>query len=189
MGFSYCQNINGHGLIIAEFYGIAGVGKEPNRIYAGSQDNDLYMYNNGTWTHHTLATHVGSPVADSVNPDTLYFPRFGGGSTDVHRSIDAGVKDTTIFTPVSTESYKFNIPIVINPQNHRSVYIGCHYLYIFTGLSGSHYQINDNPSGCPNCSGPISAFCIAPTDTSTIYVAFEGPFDLGQPDKLISVCP
>ena len=112
-GLLNCQNLNGDGLVITQFWGIGGAEKIPSIIYAGTQDNRLFSYDSGSWTYHNVAGDAGNPVVNYNHPDTLYFPSWGGGSTNIRRSMNGGQGASTVFTP--SEGYNFNIPIGINP--------------------------------------------------------------------------
>ena len=174
-GLRHCQNLNGNGLVITEFWGIGGADKIPNRIYAGTADNHLFRYDSGTWTDHPVTGDAGNPIVDYINPDTLYFPGWGGGSTGVLRSFNGGQSATTIFSPPAP--YYFNTPLNINPQNHKSIYIGSHDIWRSFNGGGVFSKISiPFPSGNAN-QDAIYAFTIAPSDTSRIYVAFMGPYD------------
>lgn len=185
-GLLNCQNLNGDGLVITQFWGIGSAEKIPSTIYAGTQDNRLFSFEYGNWTYHNVAGDAGNPVVNYINPDTIYFPSWGDGSTRIRRSLDGGQYAVTVFTPA--EVYNFNIPLGINPQNPRSIYIGCHNLW----KSENYGNVNtfnkiSIPYGNSN-PDPISAFVIAPSDTSTLYVAFNGPYSFWgnkQQEKLI----
>jgi len=176
-GLLNCQNLNGHGLVITEFWGIGGADKIPDRIYAGAQDNHLFVYNGGNWTNPTVyfVGDAGNNIVDYRNPDTLFYVGWGGGASGVLRSTNAALNYSTSFNP--TETYNFNIPLGINPLNHKSIYIGCHSLWrsFHYGDYGTYSRILI-PFG-DTIPDPISAFTIAPSDSMIIYVAFDGPYD------------
>jgi hypothetical protein len=63
----------------------------------------------------------------------------------------------------------------INPLNHNSIYIGSHNILKSVNAGGSFTRILIPPAACDTCDLAISAFRVAPTDTNTIYVAYQGP--------------
>ncbi len=179
------QNLNGNGLAITEFNGIGGANKWPNKIYGGSQDDELFVYNNSNWVHDTVGGDVGNPCVDYNNPDTVFVP--GYVTMSVYRSTNGGntwgphPPLNEVILPSDTETHLPNSPIIINPQNHKSVYIGYQNLWksVQAGEKGTFTKITITPDTCSNCSDGIRAFCIAPTDTNTIYVAYDQPITSG----------
>ena len=180
-GVKNWQNLNGTGMVITEFYGIGGANKIPDKIYCGSQDNSFFRDSLGVWLLSGEGDN-GNPAVDQVCPDTLFIPAWINNG--VYKSIDGGhtfgvppyYMDTVFY---NLEHHLPNSPIVINPQNHKSVFIGYHNLWKSNkyGDPNSFKKIpitvaNSNSYNDGDC---IRTFCIAPKDTATIYVAYDAP--------------
>ncbi len=173
------QNLNGNGLVITEFWGIGGAENLSDTIYGGSQDNCFFRYSSGNWLLSGVGDN-GNPCVDFLTPTTLFVPVWPGGG--VVRSKNGGntwgEQPPNYFYFENSEPHIPNSPIQINPQNHKSVYIGYHNLWksIHYGDLNTFTKIAIPIVNPPNyASDGISAFCISPSDTNTIYVAYAGP--------------
>lgn len=178
-GLNNWLNLNGNGLVISEFNGIGSVNKSPGKIYGGSQDDELFSYTNSKWKHDFVGGDDGTPCVDYVDPDTAFIPAFVGGN--IFRTTDGFRTWGPNITSGFTENHIANIPIVINPQNHKSIYLGYHNLWksIQDGDIGTFTQMFIPPAFCNNCNDGIRDCCIAPTDSNTIYVGYDKPITSG----------
>ncbi len=181
-GIANWVNLCGNGLVITEFWGIGGANKRPDRVYCGAQDNSFFRYNAGAW-HLSSDGDNGNPVVDQVCPDTLFVPYWVNGG--VIRSKDGGmdlIPPNIEFVFENSEYHIPNSPIAINPQNHKSIYIGYHNLWksVHYGDTGSFFKIQVTPVDSTGNNDGIRALAIAPRDSATIYLAYDGPINSSQ---------
>jgi len=177
-GLLSCENLNGNGLVITQFWGIGNGDQNDNIIYGGTQDNNFYRYENGTW-HRSGGGDMGNPLVDYSSPGTVFCPMWGDLSFRLSRSVNGGTSWETVFTPKPEDPYfNSNVPLDINPVNHKSIYIGCHNIWRFTNPDSTLTKIHiPFGFGVDTTAQAIRTFAVAPTDTLTLYVAYNGPYD------------
>jgi len=177
------EDLNGNGLIITQFYAIAGARKIPNDIFGGTQDNNFYRYVANVWSN-VSSGDFGNTVIDYQDPLYIFAMRWGGGITYISRSMDGGDNWDLTYNPTPGESYVYNRPLEMNPKNPRSLYTGGHNLY----KSINRAEDFDSILVPANISvgEKIGSICVSPSDTNIIYIAFTNPkWTSSNTEKLI----
>lgn len=105
-----CKNINGSGLTVTDFLGLSNSETDPNRIYAGAQDNGVFDNTTGVW--HTAASFdVYDAVTDITNSNVAYVASNHGV---LQRTLDGG----NTWNPIPTVgSAAWIPPLVIDRSN------------------------------------------------------------------------
>jgi len=179
-GIHHFSNLNGDGLAITDFWGIGSSKSTPRLIAGGTQDNSIYIYDNGNWTHsqgdNSDGCDAGNFLVDKNNNNTyLYGPRWNltGGNINILKSSNKGTSWDVKDIPSCFDNYVTNPPIVKNPLNPKSFYLGGHSIVNFLDRANSSKCI-DVP-GYINSGEGISAIGISPHDTNIIYISYENP--------------
>ncbi len=177
-GIHTWTNLNGNGLSITQFYGIGSANVIPQTIAGGSQDNSYFKYENGVWTDHEYGDW-GNILVDYNSPLIMYGNIWGGGVGGIMKSTDGG--NTWAGVPVDTvrSEHRFpNTPLALNPKNPKTIFFGAENLYKSYNrldINAPLIKIQIPQAECDTCpKNAIGAFCIAPTDTSRIYVVISG---------------
>ena len=170
-------NLNGSGLMISQLWGIGGANTLPYKLICGLQDNSGKIYDNGSWGRFGSGDWGDIIVNNNAN-STMYGNCFGSGNTNILKSIDGGVNWLGTKDNINNEHRLPNSPLRFNPKAPNTVYFGAEKLYrSYHGLDTAYalQSMDLHQEGCNNCfRDPISSFAIAPSDTSHLYVVFDG---------------
>ncbi|HLG35139.1 MAG TPA: T9SS type A sorting domain-containing protein [Bacteroidia bacterium] len=194
-GGTVWSNINGTGLTITQFDGIGASQTKPNMFSGGTQDNDVYIYDNG-WV---MPSHCNFPpppcqdggdvVIDRNNSNILYAQNWCCGATtmQIYRYT---------FNGTSWAQSSFNLqpgcpsgclpgnnirPMLMNPDNNLYVAYSELYKVSTFNISASSYpnwtKISDFHPNYPNSipfGDHIDFLDVAPSDPNIIYAGFSG---------------
>jgi len=170
------ENLNGDGLIITQFYSIGGARKIPDEIYGGTQDNRFFAFRDNKWSI-SASSDIGNVVVDYQDPRYIYAIQWPAEFSKIIMSSDTGNNWSSGFDPANGEPAIVNKPLEMNQLNPKSLYTGGHNLFKSIDMGSSFSQIlvpdtNSIPNG-----EKIGSICVgvAPSDTSTIYIAFTNP--------------
>ncbi len=161
-------NVNGNGLAITQFYGIANSDLTPNVFPGGTQDNGAFTYNNGTWTVRVIGDAYNCEI-DKVNPQFMYITASGG--PPLNRSTDGGLNWGAIANP--TGSSILTKPILMHPLDNK-LYIGYHDVFECSNPRAASVtwtpisNFTSVPSG-----DAIRGLAVAPSDPNVIYASFS----------------
>lgn len=179
-GAGQWTSLNGNGLSITQFWGMGGLNSQPDIFAAGSQDNCMFIYNKNSspeWQNpENIGGDNGDVVFDRFDPSVFYFSMWGDGTSSIMydtigQAVSPGFIASSIGEPTLSGG---NVPLMINPQNSRSLYWGFHNLYRTSnrGLDTTKISI-----AVPGHQGAVSAFTFSAEDTCRIYVAYDSLSD------------
>ena len=186
-------NINGSGLGIRENYGI-GVNELTHAIATGQQDNDVSVFQDGSWSQPIIFQDGGLVVASRKYPNRIYAEKFccQGSSDD---NLFALIKNTTTGTwefDSSNPNPLYYTPIQYGPQGPYTpfrpigksdddhILIGTLNLFRSDESAVSPYldfqpisAFDINFSPLPD-GWKMRCFASAPSNTSVIYACLTG---------------
>ncbi len=145
-----------NGLAIKQYYRLSSSEINPNRIYAGAQDNGTDQLLNSTWTS-VLGGDGMDCLTDYSDENTVYASYQNGG---FNISTDGGLS----FSSIAPCTGAWTTPIVQDPVNPNTIYIGCQDLYKSTDKGSSWNIISTGIF-----SSDIIQIAIAPSNPNYIY--------------------
>jgi len=178
------RNINGKGLAITEFHGIAGSELDPYILHGGAQDNGLLTYDHGEWRIAVIGDGYDCLV-DADDPSIAYgqinFPK-------TKRTTNKGISWGSFCNPyncfsITEDWWKYSKWPMLYDVNDN-MYIGHHDL--FKKNDNQWIPRSDFSSyGVPD-DWKLIAVDIAKSNTDIIYAAFPGPTWNTHPDTNIN---
>lgn len=150
-----------NGLANFAFYRLGVQVNNVNNIYTGAQDMGTFYQNEGTWNYLGLGDGMECYVHPN-DPNILY------GSTQFGRlikSTNAGLNFLTI-RPWRTEFAPWTMPFKLNENNPDILYVPVQNLWISTNGGITFTKTTDIPNDYPT-----SAFAVAKSDTTHMYIA------------------
>lgn len=186
-------NINGYGLAVGQFYGLAGSEREPGRIVAGAQDNGFATHEYGAWVNKVVGDSY-KMVIDRENSLQAIGEKIGYGGqlasgTYLGKSVTGGQTWTGSMQqpPWGNPSNQGNFnqgvqyspdvwnvkdqPILINQQN--DLFIGFHDLFKFDTSNSSWNPVSDFTAEGVAIGAGCNALAIAQSDPNVIYFGYE----------------
>ncbi|MEI7980340.1 MAG: 3-coathanger stack domain-containing protein [Bacteroidota bacterium] len=152
------------GLVITQYYRIAGYEGNPNLIIGGVQDNGVNKWSGGTEMLHILGSDGADCIIDNLNSSVMYYCSNGG---DIFRSINEGVNCYRI-SPAGGQNQNlgpFITPFVLHPANNNKIYGG-----YFAGVC--YRQITGTDTAWHSLgSDGTSALAFGKNNTQRIYAA------------------
>lgn len=149
------------GLGIAQFYKIGVTEQNPNQIIGGTQDNGTHLYRNGEWSHILGGDGMDCAI-DPTNPNVLYASLY---YADFRRSDNMG--NTFIELTGGLPSGAWVSPIVLDPNNSNTVYIGNRQVYKSTNRGNDWTLLSPNVFTNQN----VLHIAIPKVNSSRIYAA------------------
>ena len=149
------------GLGIAQFYKIGVTEQNPNQIIGGTQDNGTHLYRNGQWSHILGGDGMDCAI-DPTNPNVLYASLY---YADFRRSDDMG--NSFIELTDGLPQGAWVSPIVLDPVNSNTVYIGNRQVYKSSNRGNDWTLISQGVFNNQN----VLHIAIPKVDNSVIYAA------------------
>ncbi len=147
------------GLAITQFYRLGTSQTNPNRIYAGAQDNGTDAYINGNWDR-IIGGDGMEALIDYSNENIGYGELYYGA---INRTTDGGNSFSSITNGIG-EDGGWITPYVINPINPATLYLGTTKVYRTRNRGNSWTAISGALTG-----NTLYTLAVAKTDTNTIY--------------------
>ncbi|MCB0757546.1 MAG: T9SS type A sorting domain-containing protein, partial [Flavobacteriales bacterium] len=200
------RNVNGIGLAVGQFYGLAGSEKVPGRIIGGAQDNGFATQDNGGWTNEVVGDAY-NVVIDHETPSiatgqTIYWGnQYLNAGHYLERSNNGGLSWPSYIpqpnwgNPANAgnnlpggAAYSPDIwnvlasPIQIDHENN--MYLGFHDLFRFNPANNTWLPLSDFTALGVSKGAGCSAFAISPSSPGVMYFGFEQPtWDADNLDK------
>ncbi len=166
-GTSWSDKTNG--IVISQMYRVGVSQTVGNEIICGLQDNGTKLLSGGTWDDVKGGDGMEC-IIDFTDVNTQYAATPNG---DIARTTDHWTNSTRITqdytgSPINglTETGAWVTPYVVNPQNHNTLFIGLQNVWKSVDKGNTWTKISSI-----NYSDKLREIAIAPSDTSTIYVA------------------
>ena len=164
-------------LPISQFYTCEIDNLHPSHLYGGLQDNGVVRTLTGN-TNDWQAIIGGDGFYILVDPtnNNYQYGEYQYGAFE--RSTDGGSSFYGATTGISSfDRTNWNTPVVFNPLNPKSLYLGTNRLYKSVNRAASWNAIsNDLTNGSTGSNitfGTITAISVSPADTSVIYVGTD----------------
>jgi photosystem II stability/assembly factor-like uncharacterized protein len=180
------------GLQTFQYYSIAQHPDDPSLMLAGAQDNGTQRYEGGAaWNLVEFGDGFFCAI-DSVEKNRWYASYCFMNNGDVKaimRSDKAGERGsfdycvsgiTNTFTDYGTnlkpgKDTPFYVPFIIDPNNHKVLYLGTNLLYRSAEYGNEWQPVLDQASGAAFTTGPhwdqtITAIAVTPNDSTCVWV-------------------
>jgi photosystem II stability/assembly factor-like uncharacterized protein len=170
--------IKKNSLPVTQFYAITVDPQNASRIYGGSQDNSTPR----TWTGaiddwDVLASGDGfTVVVDPTDSQVIYAEaQFG----QFMKSTNGGADFASMLTGVDTANDRFNwhTPFVMDPSNHRTLYLGSQRVYQTVNASTTWVAISPDLTSGPGSGnltfGTLTALAVAATDSNVVWAGAD----------------
>lgn len=156
-------------LSITQFYPGLSVNSGATFAIGGTQDNGTEIYSGVPAWNQVTCGDGGYTAIDSVAPSTLYATcqeifiqksTSGGGFSswqDVISGIDQS--DRVDFIP----------PLVMDPEQPKTLYFGTYRVYQTTNRAGQWTAISPDLTNGPSFWGVVTSIAVAPTNSNTVY--------------------
>jgi len=170
-----------NGMIITSFYRIGLCEMFPGYVVGGAQDNSSFYNKNGSWINF-----IGGDGMDCmINPDN---PNIVYGSSQYGsfvRSDDGGNSYQSIKPNVGNEKGEWTTPIIQDPNNPNTIFIGYGNVYKSLNRGNSFTKIS-NFSIVSGYRSPaeITAMALYPGNSNTMYAAQRLRYDYPTKTKL-----
>jgi len=168
------------GLPVTSFYRVAICRNKPGYILSGAQDNGTSFYNTQLWMNIFGGDGMDNFI-DLDDPDVLGVSYQYG---QFYISYDGGL-NFNYFTPTQEERGEWTTPVVLDPANSGTVYIGYGNLWKSNDFGTNWNRISDfsiiPDFGYPNL---ITSIAVSPANPSVIYVAKRVYHLYNQPGEL-----
>jgi len=162
------------GLNITQFYKF-GLTELSPILFGGTQDGNFnwYNYKDNTWVR--LFGDGGEVIIDYYNPDNIYFAGFCAPYA-ILKSSDGGESYSTLIYYDSLDSHYDNIvPLVMDPMDHNTIYLGLHDIHKSTDHGVSWEPISDFTSDLDVWSKEgLKTIAVSKTNPDVIYAGFSG---------------
>ena len=185
-GGSSWQHINGTGLNITEFYGFGGSELAPNLIIGGTQDNGVFVYDNGSWSN-LVNGDASSSVIDVNDPTYAYcqtWNSFPPTRTEVYNNTANATVGCTTTYPLDNNLSTVK-PMLMNKNGY--LFAGHHDVWKIASTdlrscNNSGWQnisnintVVSNSGGYIDPTQRLSAIAIAPSNPNVMYIGYENP--------------
>jgi photosystem II stability/assembly factor-like uncharacterized protein len=152
----------GAGIVTKQYYRIGASAITPYYMYAGAQDNGTDMLKNTLWKHVYGGDGMDCLI-DYTNDNVAYvsyqYTAFG-------KTTNGGTSFTNMTMPGTGD---WTTPLVMDPINHNTLYLGLSDLYKSNSAGGSWAAISAGQFG-----GTINCIAVAPSDVNYIYASTLG---------------
>jgi hypothetical protein len=177
------KNLNGAGLQITQFVGIALDPTTPNIAWGGSQDNGTEEFNDGVQWNQVLGGDGGFVQVNPIRPTTVFHEFQQADAKDgeagngfLERSDNGGLTWTSKTGGINgTDKSRFYIPYAIDPGQPSRLLLGTDRVYESLDNGDSWHvarKIGDTQAPAPEFNGDTVAFvAAAPTDPDVIYAS------------------
>ncbi len=150
-----------NGLCVTQYYGLGGTPQDENLIIAGSQDNDVNVWNGTKWIDANNNTDGVDCLIDYSNPKIMYAASMNGLLTRT----DDGFATPELELQTPQEEAYFLWPIVMDPIVPTTLYGGWTEIHKSTDKGETWSKITDN-----QLNGLTWQFiAVAPSDSKVIY--------------------
>lgn len=180
-------DITRNGMNITQFHNIT-IGENSNMMYAGPQDANLSFYNfqTGVWAKNAKVSDAYDGAIDHTDPNIVYLvsvpPNFSRPHIFLLKSVDGGNFFNYYGIPDSTEIGRNDKPLVMDREDHNTLYVGVRNVWKTTDGAETWQKISNFPAdGEPK----LISIRIAPSNNKVIAAAFENPnWGAPNPSKL-----
>lgn len=178
--WTYIGDDGANGILNGELKGFDCSGTEDDVIYAGFQDMNAAIGDNGSW-YNVLAGDGSSGLVDPQNPDYIYASYFGSKAI-VKKSSNRGIDFQTVITVAN------KVPaMAFEPGNTHRLYIGGkRQLFYFNDIRNNNdnriiLEIEEDPDPAPEgyyIAGKldVNEIAVSPSDPKTIYISTDRYF-------------
>ena len=149
------------GIGIKQYYRMGASALTPYHLYAGAQDNGTDQLKNSEWKMVKWGDGMDCLV-DYTNDNIAYVSSQNGSFSKTTN----GTNFSTMSVPGTGD---WTTPLVMDPVNHNTLYVGLSNLHKSTNAGGSWTAISNGQLG-----GNVICIAISPVDVNTIYTATEG---------------
>ncbi len=158
--------LNGYGLNITQFHGIAGIEKVPSLIMGGAQDNGLFSTSSGNWTNFLYGDGYDC-VIDRVNSQLAYVVDNAGASR-LMKTLNGGQTWSNTNNAAGLDGTE--LPIVVT--NDNTIFFARHQVFKSTNQTSSWTQLGtiNNPQ-----NHFFTALAVCENNPNIIYAALENP--------------
>jgi len=158
------KDLNGNGLNITQFFGLAGSESEPDLIIGGCQDNSTLVYSNGEWNKRN-GGDGGHCLIDYSNPSIMY----GSSNGSFDKSTNMGI-DWSGINPKNLTAKKYDMRLQMHPTDPNTIYVAWYDVWKTTnGGNPFFWEAISNQQ-----SKPIEALAVAPSNPNYIYFSANG---------------
>ena len=171
------SNVNGRGLYITEFFGLGVCNATPEKIAAGSQDNNLftYKYDDSIWEVNFEGDAYEVVIHPVIPQYAYFFTGPGFGPSGLLRTVDGfNSYNTDIVSQTSNDNGgKVEKPIALQPGNPDVAYVGYQNVYKASSWN-SNFELYMDRTTIPNLitSTEVVDIAIAPSSAEIMYVAY-----------------
>ncbi len=150
-----------NGLMISQIYRMSSSQQSPYRMICGLQDNGTFGYNGTSWLHKT----GGDGMDCAIHPtnDNIQISSYQNGNFFISHN-QGGTFD---YMPVCSEAADWTAPVVFDPQNELTFYVGYQNIYGTYNQGGSFVKLTTTT---PFSTGAKS-MAVAPSNSNVIYAA------------------
>lgn len=172
-GSSFSKVLN---LPLSQFYAAAVDYNNPQRLYGGTQDNGTLRTLTGQWNdwQNILGGDGFYVIVDPTNPNVIYAEYQWGG---LQKSTNGGTYFSGATNGINSgDRTNWSTPVVMDPNNHNTLYYGTYRLYRTTNAAGSWVAISpdlSNGSHGSNSFGTITTIAVAPSNSNLIYAGTD----------------
>ncbi len=166
-----------NGLPITQFYTCEIDESNPELIYGGTQDNSTMRTKNGALDDWEII-YVGDGFYTLVDPNdnTIIYTEYQYGN--FAKSTDGGNIFFAATTGISpSDRANWNTPVVFDPTNSSTLYLGTNHLYESTNQADSWTPISpdlsNGPGGGTQVFGTITAISVSPVDPNILYAGTD----------------
>ena len=166
-----------YNLPITQFYAATADFNNPDQLYGGTQDNGTIRTLTGQ-VNDWEAIYWGDGfyvIVDPQNSNVIYAEYQYGG---LGKSTNGGYSFSSATTGInSNDRRNWMVPVVMDPNNHNTLYYGTYRLYRTTNGAGYWSAISPDLSNGPYSGGlnfgTITTIAVAPTNSSVIYAGTD----------------
>lgn len=148
------------GLAITQIYRIGVDPSDNTKLLAGNQDNGTNRYLNGVWKQV-----LGGDGMDCITRGNTMFGSLYYG--DFSKSTNGGNNFSSI-TVTSTETGAWVTPIVVDPTNSQTFYVGYNNIWKSTNTGSSWQKISDF---IVSDAEKVDVIAVAPSNHNYIYMS------------------
>jgi len=171
-------NINGSGLNITQFYGLANVPSAPQFISAGCQDNGWFFYQPGTGTWNCKVHGDNYECLTNFNAPNISYSLAWGNIPFIKYTLDGGSGDLGGNIILPAETPRVDWPLIIDPVNPNIIYTGLRDVYKIT-KNGNAFDIealsNFQETHQVSSGAKLSALAVWAKDPNILYAAYGDP--------------
>jgi photosystem II stability/assembly factor-like uncharacterized protein len=150
------------GIGVKQYYRIGTSALTPYYMYGGAQDNGTDRLKNGLW-QHVFGGDGMDCLIDYTNDNIAYV---SSQNASFRKTTDGGSTFSTMTLPGTGD---WTTPMVMDPLNHNTLYLGLSDLYKSTNAGATWTAISNNQLG-----GDQISVAVSPSDVNYIYSASMG---------------